>query len=246
MASSMRDEALSGVTPVGLKSELGCLRAPPSSAADRLMCRAARAVSSDANAAPRTRRARGGYARRPGQSRLWPALWMLGVALIMVGGVGAGESQAEAEQFRALDQQTQDLKQEVLNLNRDLFLLEEELLFPSSTQVTVFLSMDVGEFFALDSVQLKIDDKVVTSYLYTQREVAALHRGGVQRLHVDNLKAGEHEIVAILVGKGPQGRDYRRGANLVFEKGLSPKFLELRIVDSTAKHQPDFEIKDWQ
>ncbi len=176
----------------------------------------------------------------------WRVVGVLCALLVFATGANAAESEAEGEQFQSLDQQTQDLKEEVLNLNRDLFLLEEELLFPSSTQVTVFLSMDVGEFFALDSVQLKIDDKVVTNYLYTEREVAALHRGGVQRLHMDNLKAGEHEIVAILVGKGPQGRDYRRGANLVFEKGLSPKFLELRIVDSTAKHQPDFEIKDWQ
>lgn len=181
----------------------------------------------------------------PPAPRLWPILILM-LGLVSPSLLGAAESEPEAEQFRSLDQQTQDLKQEVLNLNRDLFLLEEELLFPSSTQVTVFLSMDVGAFFALDSVQLKIDDKVVTNYLYTEREVAALHRGGVQRLHMDNLKAGEHEIVAILVGKGPQGRDYRRGASLVFEKGLSPKFLELRIVDSTAKHQPDFEIKDWQ
>src|SRR5690554_2080776 len=75
------------------------------------------------------------------------------------------------QQFRTLDQDVQDLKKLVADLNRDLFLLEEELLFPANTQVAVFVSMDVGEFFALDSVQLTLDGKDVANYLYTAREV---------------------------------------------------------------------------
>jgi hypothetical protein len=146
----------------------------------------------------------------------------------------------------SLDQEVQSLKQDVLALNRDLFLLEEELLFPSSTQLAVFLSLDVGEFFALDSVQLKVDDKVVTNYLYTEREVQALHRGGVQRLYMGNIKSGEHELVAIFTGKGPNGRDYRRGATHVVTKSLGPSFVELKIVDLESKEQPDFEIKEWE
>jgi hypothetical protein len=146
----------------------------------------------------------------------------------------------------SLDKEVQSLKQEVLALNRDLFLLEEELLFPSSTQVAVFLSLDVGEFFTLDSVQLKVDDKIVTNYLYTEREVQALHRGGVQRLYMGNIKSGEHELVAIFTGKGPNGRDYRRGANHVITKSLGPSFVELKIVDLESKEQPDFEIKEWE
>src|SRR5688500_8165969 len=72
--------------------------------------------------------------------------------------------------FKNLDQEVQALKKEVVDLNKDLFMLEEELLFPANTQIAVFLSMDVGDFFALDSVTLKIDDKEVTNYLYTGRE----------------------------------------------------------------------------
>ena len=145
-----------------------------------------------------------------------------------------------------LDHEIQSLKQEVLALNRDLFLLEEELLFPSSTQLAVFLSLDVGEYFALDSVQLKVDDKVVTNYLYTEREIQALRRGGVQRLYMGNIKAGEHELVAFFTGKGPNGRDYRRGANRIITKTLGPRFVELKIVDLESKEQPDFEIKEWE
>lgn len=147
---------------------------------------------------------------------------------------------------RALDEQIQGLKKDVVDLNKDLFVLEEELLFPANTQVAVFVSMDVGDFFALDSVTLKIDNHDVSNYLYTPREVSALLKGGVQRLYVGNLKAGQHELVAFFNGKGPHDRDYRRAANIRFEKGVGAKYLELKITDHQRAQQPEFEIKDWE
>jgi len=147
---------------------------------------------------------------------------------------------------RGLDQEIQDLKKDVVDLNKDLFILEEELLFPANTQVAVFLSLDVGQFFALDSVQLKLDRKEVINYLYTPREVDALLKGGVQRLYLGNLKVGAHELVAFFNGKGPNERAYKRGASLRFEKGVGAKYLELKIDDRQRKLQPEFEIKDWE
>ena len=157
----------------------------------------------------------------------------------------AAES-ASRNEFRNLDQDVQSLKKEVLDLNRDLFLLEEELLFPANSQVAFFISMDVGEYFELDSVQLKIDGKEVANYLYTAREADALIRGGVHRVHMANLKTGEHELIAIFTGKGPHVRDYRRGATVTFDKGIGAKYLELEITDRVKKQQPEFEIKDWE
>ncbi len=154
-----------------------------------------------------------------------------------------GESR---ERFRSLDRNVQDLKKEVLDLNRDLFLLEEELLFPANSQVAFFISMDVGEYFALDSVNLKIDGKEVANYLYTDREVDALLRGGVHRLHMANLKTGDHELIAIFTGKGPHTRDYRRGATVTIDKGIGAKYLELEITDRVLKQQPEFVIKEWE
>jgi hypothetical protein len=146
----------------------------------------------------------------------------------------------------SLDSRIQDLKGDVIRLNRDLLVLEEELLFPANTQVALFVSMDVGKMFELDSVQIKLDDKVVTNYLYTPMEVQALHRGGVQRVYLGNLKSGAHEIVAIFTGGGPHFRDYKRGATIKFDKGTDPKYIELRIKDSTGKLQPEFDVKVWQ
>ena len=151
-----------------------------------------------------------------------------------------------AADTRSLDEDTQTLKKDVVDLNCDLFVLEEELLFPANTQVAVYVSMDVGEFFALDSITLKIDNKEVTNYLYTPREVDALLKGGVQRLYLGNLKVGNHELVAFFSGKGPDNRDYRRGASLKFDKSIGAKYLELKIEDRQRKMQPEFEIKDWE
>jgi hypothetical protein len=158
----------------------------------------------------------------------------------------AASSAAPPADFKTLDQEVQGLKKDVIDLNKDLFVLEEELLFPANTQVALYVSMDVGTFFALDSVTIKIDNKEVKNYLYTAREADALLKGGVQQIYLGNLKVGKHELVAFFTGKGPVERDYKRGATLTFDKGVGAKYLELKITDHVAKHQPEFTIKDWE
>ena len=146
----------------------------------------------------------------------------------------------------SLDDRVQATKADVIRLNRDLLVLEEELLFPANTQVAVFVSMDVGLLFDLDSVQIKLDDKVVSTYLYTPLEVQALHRGGVQRVYLGDLRAGSHEIVAFFTGKGPHDRDYKRATTIKFDKTTEPKYIELQIKDVQQKLQPEFDVKVWQ
>jgi hypothetical protein len=169
--------------------------------------------------------------------KLWKSLTLAGLVVMA--------APAAAEDFASIDREVQALKQEVLALNRDLFMLEEELLFPANTQVAVFVSMDVGEFFGLDAVSLQMNGREVANYLYTDREVEALLRGGVHRLYLGNLRAGEHELVAVFTGIGPHGREYRRGAELRFEKGIGAKFVELRISDVERRLQPEFQIREW-
>ena len=153
---------------------------------------------------------------------------------------------AAPDDFKTLDQEVQGLKKDVIDLNKDLFVLEEELLFPANTQVALYVSMDVGSFFALDSVTVKIDNQEVKNYLYTAREADALLKGGVQQIYLGNLKVGKHELVAFFTGKGPVERNYKRGATITFDKGVGAKYLELKITDRLAKHQPEFTIKDWE
>ena len=175
--------------------------------------------------------------------------------MLLCAAIGAGAQAAAAPVTAApapatlsasLDNRVQDLKSDVIKLNRDLLVLEEELLYPAGTQVALFVSMDVGKLFELDSVQIRLDDKPVANYLYTPLEVQALHRGGVQRVYVGNLKGGTHEIVAAFTGRGPHERDYKRATTIKFDKGNEPKYIELRIKDSTGKLQPEFDVKVWQ
>ena len=195
------------------------------------------AAAASATAAPAAATASLAAASAPAGSASMPA--MVSAALTP----GAPSSAPVAG---TLDGRIQDVKADVIKLNRDLLVLEEELLFPANTQVALFVSMDVGTMFQLDSVQVRLDDKVVANYLYTQLEVDALHRGGVQRVYLGNLKTGQHELVAYFTGKGPHDRNYRRGANVKFEKTTDAKYIELRIQDSTGKLQPEFDIKLWQ
>ena len=151
----------------------------------------------------------------------------------------------QPDKDQSLSEKVQVLKEQVLELNRDLFILEEDLLFPATTQVAVFLSVDTGVFFALDAVELKIDGQTVTHYLYTERQLDALHRGGVQRLYLGNLRTGEHEISAFFTGRSKDGRDFRRASTRKFQKTTDGKMLEIKIVDSTADYQADFSIVEW-
>lgn len=171
-------------------------------------------------------------------SKLLLLPFMLG---ILAANVNAAENTDEA-----LESSIEALKKEVLSLNRDLFILEEDLLFPANTQFSIFLSMNAGQLFTLDSVQLRIDDKNVANHLYTERELAALKRGGVQRLYIGNLPSGEHEIVAVFSGVGPNGRDYRRGKTIVVEKTTEPQFVEFTIEDDISKEQPEFNARVWE
>lgn len=162
---------------------------------------------------------------------------LLSMTLLSVS-VSAQEDASEV----SIAKQIQQLKREVIALNRDLFVLEEDLLFPSSTQMVVYLSVDVGTYFKLDSVELQIDDKVVTQYLYTDKQVDALQRGGVQRLYIGNLAQGEHQLSAFFIGIGPQGREYKRATSATFKKDGEAAALQLSIVDSSAAQQPEFKV----
>lgn len=152
---------------------------------------------------------------------------------------------AHAQGQEPLDEELEQLKEDTLSLNRDLLILEEELLYPASSQLAVYLSVDLGDFFHLDSVRLQVNGERAAAQLYTDQQREALHRGGIQRLYLGNLNSGEHEISAVFTGLGPDQQDYKRGAKLTVEKTQEPLVLELRIVDSERKLQPVFEIEEW-
>ena len=155
------------------------------------------------------------------------------------------EGDIEPPTRKSLESEMQSLKQEVLTVNRDLFILEEDLLFPSGTQVNVFVSIDADHYFSLDGITLKINDRPISNHLYTKLELQALKRGAVQRLYTGNLPTGEHELVAVIIGQGPEKRDFRRAVSIDFTKKSGTKYVELKIQGDTLRQQPLFQLKEW-
>ena len=145
----------------------------------------------------------------------------------------------------SMDKQIQTIKQQALELNRDLLLLEEELLFPNDSRLAVFLSVEVEGFFSMEAVTLSIDGRQVMQFLYTPRQLDALRRGGIHRLYMGNVKAGEHGIVAVFTGRGPEDREYRRATEVTLEKTSDEQNLELKIYHSADLQQPEFVVKEW-
>jgi len=156
----------------------------------------------------------------------------------------AHANEVSREQIKGLDEQVQDIKKDVLNLSSELARLEEKLLFPSNTQVSLFVSMHKGDDFRLDAVQLKFNEKVVAQHLYSFRELEALQSGGVQRLYLGNIRTGDHELVVSYSGKAPAGGEYKRSGSYRVKKDVGPKFVEIKIAGPESTEQ-DIKFRDW-
>ncbi|GIX21497.1 MAG: hypothetical protein KatS3mg121_0280 [Gammaproteobacteria bacterium] len=152
-------------------------------------------------------------------------------------------AQDAVSELQGIDDQVQALKQEVLDIERELSLLEEKLLFPSGTQVAVFVSLADAEGFELDAVELAIDGAQAAAHLYAYREFDALRRGGVQRLHVANLPAGRHRLAVAVRGRDRSGGAIEARAEHVLEKGDKPAFVELRL--RPAGGGVDIDFREW-
>ncbi len=146
----------------------------------------------------------------------------------------------------SLDPKIQDLKEEILELNTLLFRLQEELLFPEESSIVVFLSVEGAHYFKLDAIKLHIDDKMVASSLYTDREVMALKKGGIQRLYTGNIRSGEHQLLVVFNGIGPQSLDYKRAETITLHKGKGATYIQLIIRDNLDLKQPKFTYETWE
>jgi len=170
-------------------------------------------------------------------------LWLIFFSLsLLAATVQAAE--VTREQIKGLDEQVQDIKKDVLELTSEISLLEEKLLFPSNTQVSLFVSLAGDKDFVLDSMQIKIDNKVVAQHLYTYKEIEALRAGGVQRIYTGNIKTGGHSMVASFIGRAKSDDQYQGSGNFTLTKAVGPKFVEIQITGSIASDQT-VSFKDW-
>jgi hypothetical protein len=131
--------------------------------------------------------------------------------------------------MQSLDEQVQEVKSDVLSIAAELNGLEEKLLYPSNTQVAVFVSLAEAEAFRLDSVQLKIDGNPVAHYIYSFKELEALQKGGVQRIYTGNIPTGEHQIDVSITGKLSGGKDIGATESFSFRKDVEPKLVAITL-----------------
>lgn len=133
------------------------------------------------------------------------------------------------ESMQSLDEQVQEIKGDVLAIAAELQLLEEKLLFPSNTQLAVFVSLAEGEGAELDSVHVRIDDEPVAHHIYEFKELMALRKGGVQRIYTGNVSTGEHRIEIEMAGRLPGGSEFNEVRSFAFQKNVEPKIIELTL-----------------
>ena len=166
--------------------------------------------------------------------------WLRGVILgisVLVLSFAAYAQEVTREQIKGLDEQVQEIKSDVLGIAAELNQLEEKLLYPSNTQVAVFVSLVSGETFRLDSVEIKLDGKPVAHHLYTFKELEALQKGGVQRIYTGNIRSGAHDLQVSVIGKSAGGADFQKTESFKVHKGVGPKIVDISLAAQSITHK---------
>jgi len=164
--------------------------------------------------------------------------------LISVGSADLWAQQNDQQQMRGLDEQVQEIKSDVLGISQELSRLEEKLLYPSGTQVAIFVSLSGGDKMRLDAVRLQIDGKLVAHHIYSFKELEALRKGGVQRIYVGNVATGDHQLEVLVDGKLESGADFSRTERLTFRKEVKPKLVGLTLAGPRSGNTP-IALGEW-
>jgi hypothetical protein len=155
-------------------------------------------------------------------------------------GLARGDSK---QQMQSLDEQVQEIKSDVLSIAAELSRLEEKLLYPSNTQVAVFVSFAEGETFRLDSVRIQIDGELATHHIYSFKELEALKKGGVQRIYTGNIRTGEHRLEVSVAGKLPSGKDIAATESFSFTKDVEPKLVGITLAGDSG--DASIQLGNW-
>ncbi len=158
----------------------------------------------------------------------WLKVIVSGISILGLSMTASGQ-EVSKEQIKGLDEQVQEIKSDVLSIAAQLNQLEEKLLYPSNTQIAVFVSLVDGETFRLDSVEIQLDGTPVAHHIYTYKELEALQRGGVQRIYTGNIRAGKHDLQVQVIGKSAEGVDFRKKKHFKVDKDVGPEIVEIAL-----------------
>ena len=164
--------------------------------------------------------------------------------LLCLGSVSGWAQQNDQQQMRGLDEQVQEIKSDVLSIAAELNQLEEKLLYPSGTQVAIFVALTKGDQMRLDAVRLQIDGQLVAHHIYSAKELEALRKGGVQRIYVGNVATGDHQLEVLMDGKLQGGADFSRTERFTFSKEVKPKLVGLTLAGPASGNNP-ITLGEW-
>lgn len=167
------------------------------------------------------------------------------IVLPICGAVDQSSAQDKSgSDMRSLDGQVQEIKSDVLSIASELSILEERLLYPSGTQIALFVAIAEDERFRLDAVQIEIDGELATHHIYSFKELEALQKGGVQRIYTGNIATGDHELNVTVIGKLKNGNDFNESDSFVFAKGVKPKVLGITLAGPESG-KSGIQLGDW-
>ena len=166
--------------------------------------------------------------------------------LLLAGGLSATSTAQDisGDDMRSLDGQVQEIKSDVLSIASDLSNLEERLLYPSNTQVALFVAIEDDDDFRLDAVKIEIDGELATHHIYSYKELEALQKGGVQRIYTGNVPTGDHQISVTMIGKLKNGTEFNKTDQFSFAKGVEPKAIGITLA-GPGLGKSGIQVGDW-
>jgi hypothetical protein len=171
-------------------------------------------------------------------------IWIVLISLLLSPLTSSAATQdVSRQEMRSLDEQVQEMKSDVLSIAAELSQLEERLLYPSGTQLALFIAFTGGDAFRLDAVQIEINGQLAAHHIYSYKELEALQSGGVQRIFTGNVPAGQHQLAVSVIGK-QGGKDFTRSESFTFSKDIDPKLLGITLA-GVDHGQGTIRLEDW-
>jgi hypothetical protein len=167
------------------------------------------------------------------------------VLLGLATAVSRSDEGSQEPHFARIDQEVQAIKQEILDINRDLSSLEEELLYPPEHRLTVFLSLSSGTTMDLKVLRIHLGGDTLVHHEYSNAEMEALRKGGVHKAYIGRIQKGEHVLQVQLSGTGRKDRVFDIVNDATFTKRQNAKYVELRVSESSLARVPRLTIESW-
>ncbi len=175
-----------------------------------------------------------------------PGLLACGLVLLGLASAAAGTDEGDQDpSFTRIDREVQAIKQEMLDINRDLSLLEGELLYPPEHRLTVFLSVGSATTMDLDVLKIDLNGKSLVHHEYSDAEMEALRKGGVHKAYIGSIEKGEHVLQAQLSGTGRRDQVFDIVDSATFTKRQGTRYVELLVSESTLRGVPRLTIQSW-